>query len=222
MLDAGGTSGSPLAAIIGVVTLLIGASGVFGELQASMNEVWDVEPKPTGIFDMIRGRFLSFGMVLGTGFLLVVSLLLSTLIAGLRSSAETSWPQFEPIMQSLTFFVTFAIVTLLFALIFKFLPDAPVAWHHVWFGAILTAILFSIGKLAIGLYLGKSGLASSYGAAGSLVVVVVWIYYSAQILLFGAEITHTLARREARQNQGEKGPSPTTSPPARGGSPESE
>lgn len=160
-----------------------------------MDAVWDVKPKATGILGMLRARFLSFAMVLGTGFLLVISLLVSTAIASFQTTATGRFPQLEPLFHVLSLVVTFAIVTILFALIFKLLPDAHVAWADVWVGAILTAILFSIGKLAIGMYLGKSGLASGYGAAGSLVVLIVWVYYSAQIVFFGAEITHVIARR---------------------------
>src|SRR5690606_34615693 len=140
--------------------------------------------------------FVSFAMVVGTGFLLLISLVVSTLIAGLHQSLAGSTPDwFEPAWHAGSSLLTFLIVTLLFAAIFKVLPDAKVAWRDVWVGALLTAGLFSIGKLAISLYLGKSGLASGYGAAGSLVVLIVWVYYSAQILFFGAEITHVIARK---------------------------
>jgi membrane protein len=192
MLESGSKSSGALSTIVGIVTLLFGASGVFGELQSAMDAVWDVKPKKTGLLEMLRGRFLSFAMVLGTGFLLVVSLLVSTSIAALQDSVQGRWTALEPALHGLTMIATFAIVTLLFALIYKLLPDAKVTWRDAWTGAFVTAALFSIGKLAIGLYLGKSGLASGYGAAGSLVVLIVWIYYSAQIVFFGAEITHAI------------------------------
>jgi membrane protein len=189
-------TGRGIAAVLGIATLIFGASGVFGELQSSMNAVWDVRPKATGIWEMIRARFLSFAMVLGTGFLLLISLIMSTVIAGFHKRLSGAMPQFEWLWQGLSVLVTLTIVTLLFAMIYKFLPDAKVPWRDVWLGAIITAVLFAVGKIAIGLYLGKSGLASSYGAAGSLVVLIVWVYYSAQILLFGAEITHAMSQRD--------------------------
>jgi membrane protein len=195
MLENGSKTGGAVSTIVGLVTLLFGASGVFGELQSAMDAVWDVKPKNTGFWGFLRARFLSFAMVLGTGFLLVVSLLASTMIAALQNSVQVQWPALEPALHTLSLAVTFAIVTLLFALIYKLLPDAKVTWSEAWIGAIVTAALFSIGKLAIGLYLGKSGLASGYGAAGSLVVLIVWIYYSAQIVFFGAEITHAIGAR---------------------------
>lgn len=193
MLESGSKASGTLTTIIGIVTLLFGASGVFGELQSAMDAVWDVKPKPAGWLGFIKARFLSFAMVLGTGFLLVVSLLASTAIAALQGSAHGRWPELEPLFHVLFLLLTFAIVTVLFAFIYKLLPDAKVPWRDAWIGAVITAALFSIGKLAIGLYLGKSGLASGYGAAGSLVVLIVWIYYSAQIVFFGAEITHAIA-----------------------------
>jgi membrane protein len=185
-----------IATILAVATLLFGASGVFSQLQDAMNTIWEVPPKKSsGWWGMIRSRFLSFAMVLGTGFLLLVSLILSTVIAGLGSEIGYLWPALEPLAHAGNMVVTFLVVTALFALIFKLLPDAKVAWRDVWIGALLTAILFTIGKMLIGLYLGKSAIGSSYGAAGSLVVLLVWIYYSAQILFFGAELTQAYAKR---------------------------
>ena len=199
MLESGTKEGGKLATILGIATLLFGASGVFGELQAAMDAVWDVKPKPMDVWGFLRTRFLSFAMVIGIGFLLLISLIISTLIAGLHESLSGAVPQLEFVWHTASSLITLLIVTLLFALIFKLLPDAKVAWRDVWFGAFLTAALFSIGKLAISLYLGKSGLASGYGAAGSLVVLIVWVYYSSQILFFGAEITHVIARRRNRR-----------------------
>jgi membrane protein len=185
-----------IAAVIGVITLLFGASGVFGQLQEAMNTVWEVPPKTGGgIWSFLRGRFLSFAMVLGIGFLLLVSLLLSAMIAGAGSYLSGLAPDLEPLWHAANGVVTFVVVTALFAMIFKFLPDTQVAWRDVWVGALLTAALFTVGKMLIGLYLGKTGLSSAYGTAGSLVVLVVWIYYSAQILFFGAELTQVYARR---------------------------
>ena len=184
-----------VATLIGVVTLLFGASGVFGQLQTSLNAIWDVEPKPgRGILGLVRDRILSFGFILVLGFLLLVSLLLTAAVAvvaqwfGMRSAMET-------LAQILNFVLSLAVITLLFAMIFKFLPDAKIAWHDVWIGAFITALLFTVGKFALGLYLGKSGVGSSYGAAGSLIVLLLWVYYSSQILFFGAEFTQVYANR---------------------------
>jgi membrane protein len=183
-----------LATVLGLVTLLFGASGVFGELQSAMNTIWKVPPRPhTGWMALVRQRFQSFAMVLGTGFLLLVSLILSAVIAGVGQIVGNVFPAVEPLLHLGSTLVTLIVASLLFAMIFKLLPDTPVAWRDVWVGALLTAALFTIGKTLIALYLGKSGLASAYGAAGSLVVLIVWTYYSAQILLFGAELTHAMS-----------------------------
>lgn len=188
-----------LPTILGIGTLLLGATGVFGQLQSSLNTIWEVQPKPgRGIWDFARDRFLSLTMVLGTGFLLLVSLVLSAVIAALGSFVGDQWPATEALWQFGNTGVSFLVVTLLFALIFKFLPDVEVRWSDVWVGALLTALLFTFGKYLIGLYLGKSALGSAYGAAGSFVVLIVWIYYSAQILFFGAELTQVYARRYGR------------------------
>jgi membrane protein len=179
-----------LATIIGVATLLLGASGVFGQLQDALNTVWGVEVKPgRGVMATIRARFLSFVAVLGTGFLLLVSLALSAWIAAAGKVLSGFLPGPEFVLQSVNFLVSFAMITVLFAMMFKFLPDVIVQWRDVWTGALLTATLFTIGKLLLALYLGKSDVATEYGAAGSLVLILVWVYYSAQILLFGAEFT---------------------------------
>jgi membrane protein len=191
-----------VATILGVITLLFGASGVFGELQTAMNAVWDVPAKNrAGVWAFIRGRFLSFAMVLGTGFLLLVSLIISAAIAGFGHQLGQQFSAFEPLEHAANAIATFIVVTLLFAMMFKLLPDTHVAWGDVWLGAVLTAVLFTIGKLLIGLYLGKSAVGSAYGAAGSLVVLLVWVYYSAQIVFFGAEMTHVFARRHGSHRQ---------------------
>jgi membrane protein len=185
-----------VATVVAVVTLLFGASGVFGQLQDALNTVWGVEPKVgRGVWGFIKDRFLSFVAVVGTGFLLLVSLVLSSALAALGKWFSGVLPLPEVVLQALNFMVSFVVITGLFALIFKVLPDARVAWRDVWVGAALTAALFTIGKFAIGLYLGKSNVASAYGAAGSLVIVLVWVYYSAQILLYGAEFTQVYANR---------------------------
>lgn len=181
---------------LAVVTLLFGASGVFGQLQDALNTVWGVEPKEgRGVWGFIKDRFLSFVAVLGTGFLLLVSLILSSALAAFGKWFSGLLPLPEALLHLFNFVLSFVVVTGLFALIFKVLPDARVAWRDVWVGALLTAALFTIGKYALGLYLGKSNVASAYGAAGSLVLILLWVYYSAQILLYGAEFTQVYANR---------------------------
>ena len=184
------------ATAVALVTLLFGASGVFGQLQDALNTVWGVELREgRGVWGFIKDRFLSFVAVVGTGFLLLVSLVLSSALAALGKWFSGVLPVPEAVLQSLNFLLSFVVITGLFALIFKVLPDARIAWHDVWVGAALTAALFTIGKFAIGLYLGKSDVASAYGAAGSLVIILVWVYYSSQILLYGAEFTQVYANR---------------------------
>lgn len=184
-----------VATLMALATLLFGASGLFGQLQDSLNSIWGVEPKERGIWGVIQDRFFSFLAVVGTGFLLLVSLVLSAALAALGKWFGGWLPAPEFVLESLNALVSFGVITALFAMMFKTLPDARVAWRDVWIGASLTAFLFSIGKLSIGLYLGKSDVGSAYGAAGSLVILLVWVYYSAQILLFGAEFTQVYANR---------------------------
>lgn len=181
---------------LAIATLLLGASGVFGQLQDALNTVWGVEPKEgRGVWGFIKDRFLSFVAVLGTGFLLLVSLILSSALAAAGKWFSGWLPLPEAVLHVVNFALSFIVITGLFALIFKVLPDAQVAWRDVWVGAALTAALFTIGKFALGLYLGKSNVASGYGAAGSLVLVLLWVYYSAQIVLYGAEFTQVYANR---------------------------
>lgn len=185
-----------LSTVIGIVVLLFGASGVFGELQTSLNTIWEVEPKPgRGILGMLKDRFFSFTMVLGVAFLLLVSTVLSAAIASLGTFLEHTLPGGEALWSVLNFAISLGIVTLLFALIYKVIPDAKIHWRDVWVGAGVTAVLFTIGKLLVGLYLGKSTFVSSYGAAGSIVALVVWVYYSSQVVFLGAEFTQVYARR---------------------------
>lgn len=184
-----------LGTIVGVVVLLFGASGVFGELQDSLNTIWEVSPKPgRGILGIVKDRFLSFTMVLGVAFLLLVSLVVSAGLAALGQWLSASVDGIEWAWQGVNFVVSLAMVALLFGLVFKVVPDVKVRWRDVWLGATVTALLFSIGKFLIGLYVGKAGVASPYGAAGSLVVIVVWVFYSAHILFIGAEFTQVYAR----------------------------
>ncbi len=182
--------------VIGIVTLLFGASGVFGQLQTSLNAIWGVQPKPgRGVLGIIQDRILSFGFILVVGFLLLVSLLLTAAIALVGEWSGGMMPGMEFLIQLLNSVLSLAVITLLFAMLFKFLPDAKIAWHDVWIGAFITAALFTVGKFALGLYLGKSSVSSSYGAAGSLIVLLLWVYYSSQILFFGAEFTQVYANR---------------------------
>jgi membrane protein len=189
------------ATVVGVVTLLIGAAGVFGQLQDALNTIWKVEPKPDRSWGaVIRERFLPFTMVLGTGFLLLVSLILSALLAALgRFLTPQSLPGGAWLWLLLNALLSFGFLVVLFALMYKELPDVRIAWADVWIGAGVTALLFTLGKFLIGLYLGQSSVASAYGAAGSLVLILVWVYYSAQIFLFGAEFTRVYATRHGRR-----------------------
>jgi membrane protein len=191
------TGGSWPATITGLVLLFFGASGVFIELQDALNTIWKVAPRPgRGWLNMIRDRFVSFTVVLGTGFLLLVSLAVSAGLAALnRFLTPESVPGGTHLWQGLNALVSFGLITLLFAMIYKILPDVTVAWRDVWTGAAFTALLFTVGKHLIGLYLGQSSTASVFGAAGSLAIILVWVYYSSQILLFGAEFTRVYALR---------------------------
>jgi membrane protein len=185
-----------MAIVFGAVTLLFGAGGAFNELRAALDVVWEIPPrKGGGILALIRERLASFGMVLVVGFLLLVSLVIS---AGLSAfEVKGTFPGSVLVLQVVNNGVSVAVITVLFALIFKYLPDAhpPVEWKDIWVGALLTAALFTLGKYGIGLYLGRSRIGSAFGAAGSLVLLLVWVYYSAQILFFGAELTQVYARR---------------------------
>lgn len=190
---------SGIASIISVIVLLVGASGVFAQLQEALNTVWDVKAKPNGgIGEFIRKRLLSFGMVLVIGFLLLVSLVLSAMLSGIGKLQIELLPGFTSLWQVLNFALSFGFISLLFALIYYYLPDVKIRWRDVWIGAIITALLFTVGKFAIGLYLGRGSLGSTYGAAGSLIVFLAWVFYSAQILLFGAEFTQVYARKHGR------------------------
>jgi membrane protein len=192
-----------IASAIGIVMLLVSASGVVGELENALNVIWQVAPAADSFRAMIVRRATSLAMLLGVGFLLLVSLALSAFLAAASRYAGSILPGNETVWMLLEVVASFAVITALFALLFKFLPDAPVRWSDVWIGAAATSAFFSLGKLLIGLYLGRSSIGSAYGAAGSLVVMLVWIYYAAQILLFGAELTHVYALKRA--DHGEAG-----------------
>jgi len=187
------------ATIIGILLALFGASGVFGQLQNALNTIWGVKAKPgAGIVGFIRSRFLSFAMVAGVCFLLLVSLVFESLLKGFSHYIQAIFPGGIVIALVVYSIFDLAVVVLLFALIFKFLPDVKIQWRDVWIGALMTAIFFAIGKWALGLYLGSGAAASAYGAASSLITLLLWIYYSSQILLFGAEFTQVYAARAGR------------------------
>ncbi|HEX2875459.1 MAG TPA: YihY/virulence factor BrkB family protein [Polyangiaceae bacterium] len=189
-----------VSTIVGVITLFIGASGVFSELQSSLNTIWEVKRKPgRGVWGEIKDRFWSFSMVLGVAFLLLVSLLLNSVLSAVGATFSPLLPGGELVWQGVNALFSLSVITGLFALIFKYVPDAEIRWRDVWLGAGVTALLFTIGKLLLGLYLGKAAIGSSYGAAGSLIALVVWVYYAAQILLLGAEFTQVQARRSGRE-----------------------
>ena len=189
-----------VATIVGIITLLFGALGVFNELHNALNTIWEVKEEETkgfveSIKKVIFSRLLSFSMILGIGFLLLVSLVISAALSAVQETIGNAIPMSEILLQLVNLVISIAVITVLFALIFKFLPDAEIAWRDVWLGAFVTAVLFSLGKFLIGIYLGNSSVTTSFGAAGSLVLLLLWIYYSAQILLFGAEFTEVYANQ---------------------------
>jgi membrane protein len=182
--------------VIGVVVLLFGASGVFGELQDALNQIWRVEPKPgLGLRGMIRERLFSFAMVMGVAFLLLVSLIVSTLLAAAGKYLSGALPGGAWVWNALNAAISLGVISALFAATYKTVPDAHITWRDVWVGAGVTALLFTLGKSLIGIYLGRSSVSSTYGAAGSLVALVVWVYYSAIILMLGAAFTRVWATR---------------------------
>jgi len=190
---------SLIATIIGVALALFGASGVFGQLQDALNTIWGVKAKPgTGIWGFLRARFLSFAMVAGICFLLLVSLAIEALLKGFSHYVQSVVPGGIVIALTVYLVFDFAVVVLLFAMIFKFLPDVKIQWRDVWIGAVMTAIFFGIGKWALGLYLSSGAAGSAYGAASSLITLLLWVYYSSQILLFGAEFTQVYSDRAGR------------------------
>jgi membrane protein len=187
-------TGVGIAGFLGIFLLVFGATGVFAELQDAMNTIWEVKPKPgRGIAGVIKDRFLSFTMILGIAFLLLVSMILTTLVEVVGSALSSGIPGGKVIGHTLEVTVSFTVVTLLFAMMFKILPDVKIAWNDVWIGAAATSVLFTIGKLLIGLYLARGGVGTPYGAAGSVVIMIAWVYYSSQILFLGAEFTKVYA-----------------------------
>jgi membrane protein len=190
-------AGGTLAALVGIATLFFGATGVFVELKGALDAIWDVRPPETdglGVWEMVKDRVLSFSMICGVAFLLLVSLLVNATL-----TAVGGWLTHGTIAVATDLVLSLALTGAMFAMIFKLLPHARPAWRDVWVGAAFTAALFATGKFALGLYLGRAAVGSAYGAAGSLVVLTVWVYYSTQILLFGAELTKVVARRRGRK-----------------------
>jgi membrane protein len=184
-----------LAAVISVVTLLIGATSVFGELQKTLDQIWGTPASDQTVawWRVLRSRLLSVGLILGVGFLLMVSLLASAALAGLGMWLSSFMPHWTIVLPALDLILSVSMTTVLFAMIYKYVPRESIAWSDVWVGGFVTALLFTIGKILIGLYLGRSSISSAYGAAGSVMVLLLWIYYSAQIFLLGAEFTHVFA-----------------------------
>jgi membrane protein len=199
MQRANQNSSGLVPTIVGVALLLFGAGGVVGQLQSALNTIWGVETKTqNGIWHILRARFISYAMLLAIGFLLLVSLVVTTAISAFSDYLSAQLPAIKFIWPTVDILISFVFVTVLFALIYKFLPDVRIAWRDVWIGAALTAFFFSVGKFLIGLYLGKSAVAASYGAAGSLVTILLWVYYSSLIFFFGAEVTRVYATQYGR------------------------
>ena len=201
-----------VSTLVGLAVLLLGASTVFAELQNDLDRIWRAPARrqASGWWHLLRTRLLSFGMILGLAFLLMVSLVLSAALAALGRWWGPAFGAWEALAHTVDLFVSFALITVVFALIYRFIPRVHVAWHDVWLGAAVTSLLFALGKFLIGLYLGKSTIGSSFGAAGSLVVLLVWVYYSAQIFLLGAEFTwiyaHALGSRRGQARPGREPP----------------
>lgn len=190
---------SAWASILGVGLLLFGASGVFRELHGAMNVIWDVQPRPgRSVYRFLRDKLLSFAMVLSVGFLLLASLVLNTMLTALGGYADEFVAHLPQWIAATSRVLNFLLVTVLFALVFRYLPDVRTPWRDVWFGGAATAMLFTLGNFLIGLYLVKAAVGSPFGAAGSLVAFVVWVYYSASIVFFGAELTQVRARQAGR------------------------
>ncbi len=198
IINASNTGNTLLATIIGIATLLFGATGVFIALQTSMNKVWDVKPDPkkAGWKRIVKVRATSFGIILAIGFLLIISLVVSSVLTVLNDWFLSVFPEFLIYgLQAINFAFSLGIISVLFAILFKFLPDAKIEWRSVWVGALLTSVLFTLGKFALSLYFGKANPGSTYGAAGSLILMLLWVSYSCLILFFGAQFTKVYAQK---------------------------
>jgi membrane protein len=191
---------------LGVATLLVGSTSVFAELQSCLDRIWGTSERvrAEGLWTWLRTRILSFGLILGVGFLLLVSLVASAVLSALGGWLGTFVAQWQAVLLSLDFVLSIMVTTVLFAIVYKFLPRESIAWGDVWVGALVTAGLFSIGKIMIGLYLGHSAFASAYGVAGSFLILLLWVYYSAQIFLLGAEFTCAFAYRRGSRSKRDK------------------
>lgn len=213
MLAASRDSGDGLPSLAaGLVMIIIGATTVFAELQTDLDRIWRVPPPTKRVIGhLLRARLLSFGVILGVGFLLAISLVLTAGITAVGGVWNQWFPGAQVLLQTLNVVLGFAVITTLFALIYKVLPSVTIQWRDVWVGAAVTSLLFSVGKFLIGLYLGTAAISSSYGAAGALVVIIVWVYYSAQIFLLGAEFTHEYA--EMRGSRSGVATTPAAPPP---------
>jgi membrane protein len=190
------TKNSTIATIIGLVTIIAGATAVFAQFQKSLNIIWEVktDTEKSGIWSVVRVRLFSFGLIISIGFILLASLVLTSLIAALGDWMQSHFPEFLMFLfQAVNFIVSMGIIAVMFALMFKFLPDAKVKWRHVWIGALVTALLFQIGKYGLGLYFGKAHPGAGYGAAASIVLILLWVSYSSMIVFFGAEFTKEYA-----------------------------
>lgn len=198
LLEGASQRGSGIVAlVIGTITFILAATGVFLELQYALNTIFRVKPKPGGnISALVKTRLRSFGLVLSLGFVLMVSLGVSAALSAASNWLGNGIQGLSIAWQILNVLVSLGVITLLFALIYRFLPDVRLTWHDVWIGSLMTAVLFTIGKQLLGMYLGRSSTTSSYGAAGSVIVLLLWVYYSAQIILFGAELTRVYTERE--------------------------
>ena len=199
-------STSITATVVGIITFFLGATGAFLELQTALNTIWRVKPKSDGRYlqILVMQRVISFGLVVALGFLLVTSLLVSAGLAAIDTYMGNAFPGVVVLWEALNVLVSLGVITLLFAMIYKVLPDVKLVWRDVWVGALVTAGLFTIGKLVIGLYLGTTSIASTYGAAGSVVVILVWVYYSAQVILLGAEFTRAYVEEFGRRPRPEE------------------
>lgn len=200
-----------VATVVGVVTLAFGASGLFSQLQDAMDTIWEVAPDPDlGLLDKIKTRLFSFTMVAVILFLLLISLVVSAGLSALNEALTGLMPETGVLLLIVNFLISLVVIILLFALVYKYIPSVKIAWRDVWIGAIITGILFTIGKEAISLYIGQSSTASSYGAAGSLVILLLWVYYAAQIFFLGAEFTQVYANQHGSRLVPEEGAVPIT------------
>jgi membrane protein len=196
IVSASETESGVLTALIGAGALVLGATGAVGEIQSALNIIWKAPPLQEGaIVTLIRRRLLSLALIAVMGFLLMTSLAVSTILAAWNAYLATVFPVFDVVLWVVNIGLSVAVITVLFAMVFKILPDVPIAWRHVWIGAGITALLFTIGKFLIGAYIGTSNLAASYGTAATFVIILLWVNYTAQIMLFGAEITRAQAKR---------------------------